>query len=138
MHLTLCNQLTKDQLGKLEFLIAHRHFNIYWLNDDEPLFLAELNNQICALFEFAEYNDGLILAHAHVLPDYRGKGIGKEIMRQTVNIIGSFHLPSRDSDGKFYYIENGLQFIRSCFNDGILSSPNFIHPDSDDLNFLDD
>jgi len=137
MHLTLGNQLTPSQLEKLGFLIAHGNFNIYWSNDDEPFFLAEFNSQICALFEFAEYKDGLILAHAHVLQEYRGQGIGKEIMRQAVKILGVFQVPSRDSDGMYYYIENGLRFIRSCFNDGILSSPNFIHPDSDDLNFLD-
>lgn len=137
MYLTLGNQLTPSQLENLEFLKVHGNFNIYWYYDDVPFFLAEFNNQVCALFEFAEYNDGLILAHAHVLPEYRGQGIGKDIMRQAVEKLRSFQLPSRDSDGTYYYIENGLRFIRSCFNDGILTSSNFNHPDADDLNFLD-
>jgi GNAT superfamily N-acetyltransferase len=134
MILKLGGNLQQDQLIKFEFLTNYSGYRIYWTNDEESNFFAlDKNNVICALFEFVDDVEFIQLAHMHVLEHHRGKGIGKEIMRQAVKIYPSFNLPSKDTTQKYYYIENGLRFIRRCFKDGILSSTAFVHPDEDDF-----
>lgn len=89
-------------------------------------------NLVCGCFEFHELEDGFQLAHMYVLEKLKGQGIGKAIMREAVDIWTEFELPSTNNDDNYYYIEDGYNFIISCFKDGILSEPKFKNPDNND------
>ncbi|MBA7557519.1 hypothetical protein ES705_50279 [subsurface metagenome] len=137
MHIKLSERLTKNQLNKLDCLSTINGINFYWLNDTDPEFYAINRDEIViARFEFVQV-DELQFAHMHVSQEYQNQGIGKEIMRHAVEIHGYFLLPSIDPNASYHYEGNGLQFIRSCFEDQILTSPPFEHPDSDDLNYME-
>lgn len=112
-----------------EYLTHHLNFQIFYKDDVDPCFIAiDQNDIVRAIFEFVETDDGYQLAHMNVSQDYKGLGIGKAIIEEAVNLWSTFKLPSTDSRQNYYYIEDGLQFIISCFNHNILTTASFKHP----------
>ena len=93
------------------------------------MLLIALINLICGCFEFHERAEGMILAHMYVLKELQSEGIGKAIIAEAVNLWDCFELPSTNPDDTYYYIEDGLPFIRKCFERGILTEPPFNRPE---------
>jgi drug/metabolite transporter (DMT)-like permease len=54
--------------------------------------------------------------------------LGALVFAEPVDIWVVFKLPSTDNNKTYYYIENGLTFIQSCFEDKILTEPPFKEP----------
>lgn len=84
---------------------------------------------ICSCFEFHEREDGIQLAHMHTLKSLKGQGIGKQILREAVNIYTVFDLPSTDNSQIYYFIEDGYGWIQHCFDIRILTEPPFKRPE---------
>ncbi len=122
----------------VQYLNTIGAYRIYWTNEGNVNFFAlDANFVICGLFEFIDHEDDTQLAHMNVLQQHQGNGIGKEIMRQAVEIYSFFKLPSKNKSDMYHFENDGLPFIRRCFDDGILTSPPFEHPDEEDFPFLD-
>jgi GNAT superfamily N-acetyltransferase len=124
-------KLSEEVLKNYQYCSTFKTYSIYILEEDVSFLIAiDKTNLVCGCFEFTETEDGMQLAHMNVITELKGQGIGKAILREAVDFWGSFELPSTNSSDTYYYIENGYNFILSCFNDGILSEPNFKNPDS--------
>jgi len=129
MNLEIGKTLTGSQLLKCENLKSFGNYEIYFLNEDVSfIFAIDNSNLICSCFEFHDREDGIQLAHMYTQAKLKGQGIGKAIITEAVNVWGEFLLPSTNNDDIYYFIENGLGFIYSCFKDGILTHPPFKRP----------
>ena len=121
--------VTDTEISQIEFLINFNNYRIFVIEKDYYCILAiNHDNLICGCFEFHQSDDEMQLAHMYVSENHQRRGIGKAIIKQAVEILGSFLLPSNNSRNTYYYIEFGYSFIVSCFEDGILKSPAFRHP----------
>lgn len=129
MDLEIGMILTASELNGFEHLSTFGKYEIYLQNED-ILYIFAIDNKklICSCFEFHNIEDGIQLAHMYTLPEFKGQKIGKEIIKNAVEIWNDFELPSTNNDDNYYYIEDGLGFIRSCFQDGILTEPKFKFP----------
>jgi GNAT superfamily N-acetyltransferase len=122
--------LTQAMLHNYEHFSTFKTYEIYMLEEDVSFLIAiDKDNLVCGCFEFHEIEDGIQLAHMYVLPQLKGQGIGKAILKEAVEFWISFELPSTNNNDTYYYIENGYDFIISCFKEGILSEPNFKNPE---------
>jgi GNAT superfamily N-acetyltransferase len=130
MDLEIGKILTSSQLDELELISTHGSYEIYW-QDEDPSFILAIDNTnlICGCFEFHDREDGTQLAHMYVLKNHQGKGIGKSIIAQAVDIWKDFELPSTNNEDTYYFIEDGYGFINHCFDEGILSDPPFTRPE---------
>ena len=131
MNLEIGKILTDNELVDCEHFNTFGNFDIYiHYSCDTFIFAVDNHNLICGCFEFHEGEDCCQLAHMHVLSTLKRKGIGKAIISEAVDLWGVFLLPSTNSEDTYHYIENGLSFIHSCFDCGILTDPPFMRPDS--------
>lgn len=129
MNLKIGKTMTATELQECEHIATFGVYEIYLLNEDISfLFAIDNANLICSCFEFVDREDGMQLAHMHTMTHLKRQGIGKAIMKEAVDIWTAFELPSTDNHNTYYYIENGLNFIQSCFEDGILTDPPFEEP----------
>ncbi|MBN2236292.1 MAG: hypothetical protein JW729_01960 [Bacteroidales bacterium] len=129
MNLEIGKTMTSSQLQECEHISTYGVYDIYFLSEDISfLFAIDSANLICSCFEFHDREDGMQLAHMHTMAHLKRQGIGKAIMKEAVDIWTTFELPSTDNNHTYYYIENGLSFIQSCFEDGILTDPPFEEP----------
>ncbi|WP_181309040.1 hypothetical protein [Rufibacter sp. XAAS-G3-1] len=129
MNLEIGKSITSTKLKELEHLQSFGLYEIYWLNESDSYIIAiDSKNLICSCFEFYEIDDYVQLAHMNTLDFVQRKGIGKEIMKQAVSTWTVFNLPSTNTNDRYYYIENGLSFIRRCFDVKILTEPPFKYP----------
>lgn len=130
MNLEIYKTLTTKELNECEYISTFDIYKIYVYYGYETFLIAINNsNLICGCFEFHEIEDGYQLAHMYVIPTLKGKGIGKTIISEAVKLFETFRLPSTNSNDTYYYIEDGLGFIHSCFDDGILVEPPFKRPE---------
>lgn len=130
MNLEIGKTITPAELGECEHITAFGVYEIYLLNEDiSYLFAIDNNNLICSCFEFHEKEDRMQLAHMHTLPNLKGQGIGKQILREAVKIYDEFELPSTDRNQIYYFIEDGYGWTQHCFDIGILTEPPFKRPE---------
>ena len=130
MNLEIGKTITTDELSECEEITTFGVYKIFLLNE-EPSFLFAIDNAnlICSCFEFSSNEEnGMQLAHMYTLPTLKGQGIGKQILREAVNIWSVFELPSISLDNTYYFIEDGLGWTRHCFDIGILKQPPFKRP----------
>lgn len=130
MNLEIGKTITSSQLNECEHISTFGVYEIYLLNEDISfLFAIDKANLICSCFEFVDREDGMLLAHMHTLKSLKGQGIGKQILREAVNIYTVFDLPSTDNSQIYYFIEDGFGWIQHCFDIGILTEPPFKRPE---------
>ncbi|MBC5838247.1 hypothetical protein [Flavobacterium muglaense] len=104
-------------------------YEIYQAAEDvQYLFAIDSNNLICSCFEFVEYEDYVQLAHMHTVDYLKGQGLGKQILKEAVDIYGSFELPSTNHNSTYYFIEDGYSWIQDRFDDRTLSESKFRRP----------
>ncbi len=126
MDLKIGITITPQQLKECEHISTFGAYDIYLLNEDISfLFAIDNANLICSCFEFVNGEDRMQLAHMYTLDNLQGLGIGKQILREAVNIWTVFDLPSEDTNQTYYFIDNGLGWTRHCFDIGILTQPPF-------------
>lgn len=129
MYLEIGRTLTLAQLGQCEHISSFGVFEIYLLDEEISfLFAVDNSNLICSCFEFVEREDVMQLAHMHTLSNLKGKGIGKQILKEAVSIWNVFELPSIDNSQTYYFIEDGYGWTNHCFDIGILTEPPFKRP----------
>lgn len=131
MNLEIGKTITSSQLYECEHISTFGVYEIYLLNEDISfLFAIDNADLICSCFEFHEKEYYMQLAHMDTISHLKRQGIGKAIMKEAVGIWPVFELPSTDYDRTYYFIEDGLSFIQSCFKDGILTAPPFKEPNT--------
>ncbi len=129
MDLKIGKTITATELKECEHISQFGAYEIYLLNEDISfLFAIDSTNLICSCFEFHNGEDKMQLAHMYTLPNLKGHGLGKQILREAVNIYTDFDLPSEDKNQTYYFIEDGLGWTRHCFDIGILTQPPFRRP----------
>lgn len=129
MNFKIDTQLTSSEINNCDHISTFGLFKIYVCYDYETYLIAiDSNNVICGSFEFFEIDDEYQLAHMNVSDSLKRKGIGKALIREAISLFGTFELPSTNHRDTYYYIENGLAFIHSCFNCGLLNEPKFKRP----------
>lgn len=130
MNLEIGQTLSANELKKFEHLSTFGAYELYVLYEDFTFLVAiDAGNLICGCFEFHEREEGMILAHMYVLKHLQSQGIGKAIIAEAVSLWDCFELPSTNPDDTYYYIEDGLPFIRECFEKRILTEPPFKRPE---------
>jgi len=121
--------LSSTALHQCHHISTFGLYEIYQADEDvQFLFAVDSNNLICSCFEFVEYDDYVQLAHMYTIDHLKGQGLGKQILREAVDIYERFELPSRNTNNNYYFIEDGLGWIEHCFDIGILTCPKFRKP----------
>lgn len=129
MSLEIGNRISDEKIRSCEHVTTFGIYQIYLLNEDPAyVFAVDANLIVSSCFEFVWTEDGLQLAHMHTLDHLKGNGIGRQILNEAVRMWDVFLLPSTDSSQPYYFVEDGLQWIRRRFDDGILTEPPFARP----------
>jgi len=130
MNLKIGKNITASELEACEHISTFGVYEIYFLNEDISfLFAIDNSNVICSCFEFVDRENGMQLAHMYTLPNLKGQGIGKQILKEAVKIYDVFELPSTDTNQIYYFIEDGYGWTQHCFDIGILTEPPFKRPE---------
>lgn len=121
--------ISQNELKTYEHISTFGNYEIFHaIEDVEYLFAIDSNNLICSCFEFVDYDEYIQLAHMNTIPNLKGFGIGKFILKEAVKIYDSFKLPSVDTADIYYFVEDGLGWIKHCFQIGILNPSKFREP----------
>jgi len=121
--------ISGEAINECEYLQAFGLYTIYLYNEDPAyVFALDENRQVCSCFEFVWTEGGLQLAHMRTLDHLKGNGIGRLILIESVSMWHEFHLPSIDTSQPYYFVEDGLPWIRRRFDEGVLTEPPFVRP----------
>ena len=115
-------------------MFQDKNKNLIDIIDEDPDVVAYHDKKEVGRIQFDWRDEGMILWHMDVNPQYQRAGIAFEMMKCAVNIHGKhFGKPSFLSTGGEcyeYYTQEGSSFIRYCIRVGLLEDSDRNEEDS--------